>query len=73
MPSLCQDLMSCEMLDLIKSWFVCFFKRQIFVKEGTLMKVSRKSRQPRHLFLVNVASCLQDIGIKDSCTSLLLY
>ncbi|MFT7800759.1 FYVE, RhoGEF and PH domain-containing protein 5-like isoform X1 [Arapaima gigas] len=24
-----------------------------FVKEGTLMKVSRKSRQPRHLFLMN--------------------
>uniref|UniRef100_A0A667YX98 FYVE, RhoGEF and PH domain containing 5a n=1 Tax=Myripristis murdjan TaxID=586833 RepID=A0A667YX98_9TELE len=26
---------------------------QVFVKEGTLMKVSRKSRQPRHLFLMN--------------------
>uniref|UniRef100_A0A673CRV6 FYVE, RhoGEF and PH domain containing 5a n=1 Tax=Sphaeramia orbicularis TaxID=375764 RepID=A0A673CRV6_9TELE len=26
---------------------------RIFVKEGTLMKVSRKSRQPRHLFLMN--------------------
>lgn len=25
---------------------------QMFVKEGTLMKVSKKSRQPRHLFLV---------------------
>lgn len=31
---------------------------QVFVKEGTLMKVSRKSRQPRHLFLVNAASTL---------------
>lgn len=29
---------------------------QVFVKEGTLMKVSRKSRQPRHLFLVNTPS-----------------
>ncbi|XP_077386336.1 FYVE, RhoGEF and PH domain-containing protein 5 isoform X1 [Festucalex cinctus] len=26
---------------------------RMFVKEGTLMKVSRKSRQPRHLFLMN--------------------
>uniref|UniRef100_A0A1A8EZZ6 FYVE, RhoGEF and PH domain containing 5 n=3 Tax=Nothobranchius korthausae TaxID=1143690 RepID=A0A1A8EZZ6_9TELE len=26
---------------------------RIFVKEGTLMKVSRKTRQPRHLFLMN--------------------
>ncbi|CAN9511674.1 unnamed protein product [Ophioblennius macclurei] len=26
---------------------------RFFVKEGTLMKVSRKSRQPRHLFLMN--------------------
>ncbi|XP_007228777.3 FYVE, RhoGEF and PH domain-containing protein 5 isoform X1 [Astyanax mexicanus] len=26
---------------------------RVFVKEGTLMKVSRKSRQPRHLFLTN--------------------
>ncbi|XP_068171063.1 FYVE, RhoGEF and PH domain-containing protein 5 isoform X2 [Antennarius striatus] len=26
---------------------------RIFVKEGTLMKVSKKSRQPRHLFLMN--------------------
>ncbi|XP_067360612.1 FYVE, RhoGEF and PH domain-containing protein 5 isoform X2 [Channa argus] len=26
---------------------------RLFVKEGTLMKVSRKSRQPRHLFLMN--------------------
>ncbi|XP_047440244.1 FYVE, RhoGEF and PH domain-containing protein 5-like isoform X2 [Mugil cephalus] len=26
---------------------------RVFVKEGTLMKVSRKSRQPRHLFLMN--------------------
>lgn len=32
--------------DLLKSG-------RIFVKEGTLMKVSRKSRQPRHLFLMN--------------------
>ncbi|CAB1353503.1 unnamed protein product [Coregonus sp. 'balchen'] len=28
-------------------------KQGVFVKEGTLMKVSRKSRQPRHLFLMN--------------------
>uniref|UniRef100_A0A3Q0RR35 FYVE, RhoGEF and PH domain containing 5a n=1 Tax=Amphilophus citrinellus TaxID=61819 RepID=A0A3Q0RR35_AMPCI len=28
-------------------------KFEMFVKEGTLMKVSRKSRQPRHLFLMN--------------------
>ncbi|CDQ66655.1 unnamed protein product [Oncorhynchus mykiss] len=26
---------------------------RVFVKEGTLMKVSRKFRQPRHLFLMN--------------------
>ncbi|XP_071349886.1 FYVE, RhoGEF and PH domain-containing protein 5b [Trachinotus anak] len=26
---------------------------RVFVKEGTLMKVSRKGRQPRHLFLMN--------------------
>ncbi|XP_075967122.1 FYVE, RhoGEF and PH domain-containing protein 5b isoform X1 [Anarhichas minor] len=26
---------------------------RVFVKEGTLMKVSRKSHQPRHLFLMN--------------------
>ncbi|XP_051931541.1 FYVE, RhoGEF and PH domain-containing protein 5-like isoform X1 [Hippocampus zosterae] len=26
---------------------------RVFVKEGTLMKVSRRSRQPRHLFLMN--------------------
>ncbi|XP_040060560.2 FYVE, RhoGEF and PH domain-containing protein 5b isoform X1 [Gasterosteus aculeatus] len=26
---------------------------RVFVKEGTMMKVSRKSRQPRHLFLMN--------------------
>ncbi|XP_016147649.1 FYVE, RhoGEF and PH domain-containing protein 5 isoform X2 [Sinocyclocheilus grahami] len=26
---------------------------RVFVKEGTLMKVSRKSRQPRHVFLMN--------------------
>ncbi|XP_018535602.1 FYVE, RhoGEF and PH domain-containing protein 5 isoform X1 [Lates calcarifer] len=26
---------------------------RMFVKEGTLMKVSRKNRQPRHLFLMN--------------------
>ncbi|KAJ8257893.1 hypothetical protein GJAV_G00190860 [Gymnothorax javanicus] len=26
---------------------------RVFLKEGTLMKVSRKSRQPRHLFLMN--------------------
>ncbi|KAM6927727.1 FYVE, RhoGEF and PH domain-containing protein 5 [Xenentodon cancila] len=26
---------------------------RIFVKEGTIMKVSKKSRQPRHLFLMN--------------------
>nr|XP_043880950.1 FYVE, RhoGEF and PH domain-containing protein 5-like isoform X3 [Solea senegalensis] len=26
---------------------------RVFVKEGTLMKVSRKSQQPRHLFLMN--------------------
>ncbi|XP_073325072.1 FYVE, RhoGEF and PH domain-containing protein 5b isoform X2 [Pagrus major] len=26
---------------------------RVFVKEGTLMKVSRKNRQPRHLFLMN--------------------
>ncbi|XP_055077957.1 FYVE, RhoGEF and PH domain-containing protein 5-like isoform X2 [Periophthalmus magnuspinnatus] len=26
---------------------------RVFIKEGTLMKVSRKSRQPRHLFLMN--------------------
>ncbi|XP_013988870.2 FYVE, RhoGEF and PH domain-containing protein 5 isoform X1 [Salmo salar] len=26
---------------------------RVFVKEGTLRKVSRKSRQPRHLFLMN--------------------
>lgn len=26
---------------------------RVFVKEGTLMKVSRKCRQPRHLFLMN--------------------
>uniref|UniRef100_A0AAY4D0W9 FYVE, RhoGEF and PH domain containing 5a n=1 Tax=Denticeps clupeoides TaxID=299321 RepID=A0AAY4D0W9_9TELE len=26
---------------------------RVFVKEGTLMKVSRKSKQPRHLFLMN--------------------
>ncbi|KAM9409089.1 FYVE, RhoGEF and PH domain-containing protein 5 isoform 3-T3 [Pholidichthys leucotaenia] len=26
---------------------------RMFVKEGTLMKVSKKSRQPRHLFLMN--------------------
>lgn len=26
---------------------------RMFVKEGTLMKVSRKTRQPRHLFLMN--------------------
>ncbi|KAM9444230.1 FYVE, RhoGEF and PH domain-containing protein 5 isoform 2-T2 [Clarias gariepinus] len=26
---------------------------RVFVKEGTLMKVSSKSRQPRHLFLMN--------------------
>ncbi|XP_051528911.1 FYVE, RhoGEF and PH domain-containing protein 5-like isoform X2 [Myxocyprinus asiaticus] len=26
---------------------------RVFVKEGTLMKVSHKSRQPRHLFLMN--------------------
>ncbi|KAM9408213.1 LOW QUALITY PROTEIN: FYVE, RhoGEF and PH domain-containing protein 5b [Pholidichthys leucotaenia] len=26
---------------------------RVFVKEGNLMKVSRKSRQPRHLFLMN--------------------
>uniref|UniRef100_A0A8C2XK59 FYVE, RhoGEF and PH domain containing 5 n=1 Tax=Cyclopterus lumpus TaxID=8103 RepID=A0A8C2XK59_CYCLU len=32
--------------------FLCAFW-QMFVKEGTLMKVSRKSRQPRHLFLMN--------------------
>lgn len=32
--------------DLLKSG-------RMFVKEGTLMKVSRKSRQPRHLFLMN--------------------
>lgn len=32
--------------------------QQVFVKEGTLMKVSRKSRQPRHLFLVNAATNL---------------
>uniref|UniRef100_A0AAY5KK26 FYVE, RhoGEF and PH domain containing 5a n=1 Tax=Esox lucius TaxID=8010 RepID=A0AAY5KK26_ESOLU len=29
------------------------FSTQVFVKEGTLMKVSRKCRQPRHLFLMN--------------------
>lgn len=38
--------------------FLCTFLYQVFVKEGTLMKVSRKNRQPRHLFLVNSASCL---------------
>ncbi|KAM3621326.1 uncharacterized protein V6R79_009710 [Siganus canaliculatus] len=32
--------------DLLKSG-------RMFVKEGTLMKVSKKSRQPRHLFLMN--------------------
>ncbi|XP_056293891.1 FYVE, RhoGEF and PH domain-containing protein 5-like isoform X3 [Pseudoliparis swirei] len=26
---------------------------RVFLKEGTLMKVSRKNRQPRHLFLMN--------------------
>ena len=26
------------------------------MKEGTLMKVSKKSRQPRHLFLVTIYS-----------------
>ncbi|XP_077385059.1 FYVE, RhoGEF and PH domain-containing protein 5b isoform X2 [Festucalex cinctus] len=26
---------------------------RVFVKEGTLMKVSRRNRQPRHLFLMN--------------------
>ncbi|XP_061689501.1 FYVE, RhoGEF and PH domain-containing protein 5-like isoform X2 [Syngnathoides biaculeatus] len=26
---------------------------RVFVKEGTMMKVSRRSRQPRHLFLMN--------------------
>lgn len=36
-----------------------YFFNQVFVKEGTLMKVSRKSRQPRHLFLVNTPSCLE--------------
>lgn len=29
---------------------------QMFVKEGTLMKVSKKSRQPRHLFLVIICT-----------------
>lgn len=29
------------------------FFYQVFVKEGTLMNVSRRSQQPRHLFLVN--------------------
>ena len=38
---------------------MCVFCTQVFVKEGTLMKVSRKCRQPRHLFLVNVTSCLE--------------
>uniref|UniRef100_A0A3P9P922 FYVE, RhoGEF and PH domain containing 5a n=1 Tax=Poecilia reticulata TaxID=8081 RepID=A0A3P9P922_POERE len=34
--------------------FKCLgFLKSVFVKEGTLMKVSRKSRQPRHLFLMN--------------------
>lgn len=40
---------------------VCCFVWQMFVKEGTLMKVSKKSRQPRHLFLVN---CLIYITFK---------
>lgn len=31
---------------------ICWFLLQIFVKEGTLMKVSGKNRHPRHLFLV---------------------
>lgn len=30
----------------------CCFLLQIFVKEGTLMKISGKNRHPRHLFLV---------------------
>uniref|UniRef100_A0A3Q2FI70 FYVE, RhoGEF and PH domain-containing protein 5-like n=1 Tax=Cyprinodon variegatus TaxID=28743 RepID=A0A3Q2FI70_CYPVA len=30
-----------------------FSARRVFLKEGTLMKVSRKSHQPRHLFLMN--------------------
>lgn len=38
-------------------FFRVIFK-QVFVKEGTLMKVSRKSRQPRHLFLVNAGTNL---------------
>lgn len=37
--------------DSIGCVLLCFL--QMFVKEGTLMKVSKKSRQPRHLFLVS--------------------
>ncbi|XP_035517614.1 FYVE, RhoGEF and PH domain-containing protein 5-like [Morone saxatilis] len=41
---------------------------RVFVKEGTLMKVSRKSRQPRHLFLVNTAS-YRNGKVCDHCYS----
>lgn len=45
---------------------------QVFVKEGTLMKVSRKSRQPRHLFLVNAASTLHRVRHINSTRWLLI-
>lgn len=41
--------------------FVCL---QMFVKEGTLMKVLKKSRLPRHLFLVLFSTILFRLSSK---------
>lgn len=43
--------------------FVCL---QMFVKEGTLMKVLKKSRLPRHLFLVLSPPLLSSNSAKNS-------
>lgn len=37
---------------MILADFLCIFVDQVFLKEGTLMKLSRKVMQPRMFFLV---------------------
>lgn len=45
-----------------------YFLLQVFVKEGTLMKVSGKNRHPRHLFLVRFLLYFHCLSRIFSCT-----
>ncbi|CAG06778.1 unnamed protein product, partial [Tetraodon nigroviridis] len=52
-PSLGLDTTARPGIPILSTCLKLCLSEQVFVKEGTLMNVSRRSRQPRHLFLMN--------------------